>query len=146
MFYVRSTHSRAASIPQNVHRTFFGAAVSLHLSGPYQVPIRSLLGPYRRSGQLKSAEVVRKMSLCKHKRLPARRVYSLKHTAKCFNARLFRYHLSGPYRSSGQLKSAEVVRKMCLCKHKRVCPDVADASTPSGQSQLPTEVDNNVRK
>ena len=46
--------------------------------------------------------------------------------------------------------------KTCTCRKKdvtlhpvpinRVCPDGADASTPSGQSQLPTEVDNNVRK
>ena len=46
--------------------------------------------------------------------------------------------------------------KTCTCRKKdvtlhpvsinRVCPDGADASTPSGQGQLPTEVDNNVRK
>ena len=28
-FYVRSAHSRAALTPQNIHRMFFGAAVSL---------------------------------------------------------------------------------------------------------------------
>ena len=31
-FYVRSAHSRAALTPQNVHWTFFGAAVSLSRS------------------------------------------------------------------------------------------------------------------
>ena len=61
-------------------------------SAAYQVPISCLSDPYRSCWRVKSAEVVRKMSLCKHKRLPARRVYSSKHTAKCFKARLFRYH------------------------------------------------------
>ena len=40
----------------------------------------------------KSAEVVRKRSFCKHQRFPAHSDYSMKHTAKCFKARLFRYH------------------------------------------------------
>ena len=62
------------------------------LSAAYQVPI-GVAG--------KSAEVVRKRSFCKHKRLPARRVYSMKHTAKCFKARLFRYHYRRGRRNNG---------------------------------------------
>ena len=63
-------------------------------SASHQLPIRFLSATYQVTIGVagKSAEVVRKMSLCKHKRLPARRVYSMKHTAKCFMARLFRYH------------------------------------------------------
>jgi len=43
-------------------------------------------------------------------------------------------------------KSAQKSTKNLENVKNRVCPYVADASTPSGQSQLPTEVDNNVRE
>ena len=60
--------------------------------------------------RVKSAEVVRKLSFCKHKRLPARRVYSMKHTAKCFKARLFRYHLSAWAAGGGKEKQESRIR------------------------------------
>ena len=73
-----------------------------------QLPISCLSGPYQHPIGVagKSAEVVRKMSLCKHKRLPAHRVYSMKHTAKCFKARLARYHYRGCWQSCAMENSA----------------------------------------